>query len=75
MGKIAFLFPGQGAQQVGMCREICEALPAARQRMEQANDVLGYDLAQICFEGPEERLNSTVAVSYTHLTLPTKRIV
>ncbi|MEE2825054.1 MAG: ACP S-malonyltransferase [Planctomycetota bacterium] len=60
MGKIAFLFPGQGAQQVGMCREICEALPAARQRMEQANDVLGYDLAQVCFEGPEERLNSTV---------------
>lgn len=60
MDKIAFLFPGQGAQQVGMCREICEALPAARELFERANDVLGYDLAQICFEGPEDRLNSTV---------------
>ena len=60
MDKIAFLFPGQGAQQVGMCREICEALPAARELLERANDVLGYDLAKICFEGPEDRLNSTV---------------
>ncbi|MDG2185165.1 MAG: ACP S-malonyltransferase [Mariniblastus sp.] len=60
MDKIAFLFPGQGAQQVGMCREICEALPAARELLERANDVLRYDLAKICFEGPEDRLNSTV---------------
>ena len=60
MSKIAFLFPGQGAQQVGMCREICETLPAARELLDRANSVLGYDLAQICFEGPADRLNSTV---------------
>ncbi|MCH2177804.1 MAG: ACP S-malonyltransferase [Mariniblastus sp.] len=60
MSKIAFLFPGQGAQQVGMCREICETLPVARELLDRANSVLGYDLSQICFEGPADRLNSTV---------------
>ncbi len=60
MGKIAFLFPGQGAQQTGMCQEVCEALPSARELFDRANEVLGYDLAEICFQGPEDRLNSTV---------------
>ncbi|MFC1759048.1 ACP S-malonyltransferase [Planctomycetota bacterium] len=60
MGKVAFLFPGQGAQQVGMGQQLCESMPAAKALFEQANEILGYDLASVCFEGPSEKLNSTV---------------
>ena len=52
MGKIAFLFPGQGAQTVGMGRRVAESLPAARRLYDRAGEVLGYDLAKLCFEGP-----------------------
>jgi [acyl-carrier-protein] S-malonyltransferase len=58
--KIAFLFPGQGAQSVGMGRDLAEASPKARQRFDDAKKVLGYDLAQLCFAGPAEQLDSTV---------------
>ncbi len=60
MSKIAFLFPGQGAQAVGMGRQLAESLPAVRRLYDQAAEVLGYDLAQLCFEGPEQELDSTV---------------
>lgn len=60
MSKIAFLFPGQGAQHVGMGRSIAESCPAARQLYDQAAEILGYDLAALCFEGPAEELDSTV---------------
>ncbi|MEX2113781.1 MAG: ACP S-malonyltransferase [Pirellulales bacterium] len=60
MSKIAFLFPGQGAQSVGMGRQAAENIPAARRLYERANDVLGFDLARLCFEGPAEELDSTV---------------
>jgi [acyl-carrier-protein] S-malonyltransferase len=56
---IALLFPGQGAQQVGMGRALAEAFPTARRTFEEANDLLGYDLARICFEGPDDQLTST----------------
>jgi [acyl-carrier-protein] S-malonyltransferase len=56
----AFLFPGQGAQFVGMGKEVADAYPAAAKVFETANSLLGYDLAQICFEGPADRLSSTV---------------
>ena len=60
MAKIAVLFPGQGAQSVGMGREWHDSLPLARSRFEQASEILGYDLAQLCFEGPAEKLDNTV---------------
>jgi [acyl-carrier-protein] S-malonyltransferase len=56
----AFLFPGQGAQSLGMGKDIAEALPVAAQIFQKANDILGFDLQKICFEGPAEKLNSTV---------------
>ena len=59
MSKTAFLFPGQGAQTVGMCQSLCQELPAAKALFDQANEILGYDLADICFNGPAEKLNAT----------------
>jgi len=57
--KTAFLFPGQGAQSVGMGHDVAARFPAAAGVYERANKVLGYDLRTICFEGPAERLNAT----------------
>ena len=59
MSKSAFLFPGQGAQTVGMGQSLCAEFPAAKAIFDQANEILGYDLADLCFNGPAERLNAT----------------
>ncbi len=59
MPKIAFLFPGQGAQAVGMGRELDREVPAARVLFDRANEILGFDLRAVCFDGPAERLNAT----------------
>jgi len=48
MARIAFVFPGQGAQAVGMARGLCESLPAARQLFTEAAEILGYDLLDVC---------------------------
>lgn len=60
MSAVAFLFPGQGAQTVGMGQQVRAALPAAQRLFDEASEVLGYDLAEVCGNGPAERLNSTV---------------
>lgn len=60
MSKIAFLFPGQGAQHVGMGRTIAQKYPAAKALYDKAAEILGYDLAKLCFEGPAATLDSTV---------------
>ncbi|OJW16383.1 MAG: [acyl-carrier-protein] S-malonyltransferase [Planctomycetales bacterium 71-10] len=59
MAKIAFLFPGQGAQAVGMCRELDAELPAVRSLFDRAAEVLGFDLRKLCLEGPAEALEAT----------------
>ena len=57
--KTAFLFPGQGAQTVGMGKDVAAAYPAAADIYKKADEILGYDLTRICFEGPAERLDKT----------------
>jgi len=57
--KTAFIFPGQGAQFVGMGRDVAEQFPAARTIFDKANNIVGFDLAKVCFEGPAEQLNTT----------------
>jgi [acyl-carrier-protein] S-malonyltransferase len=57
--KTAFLFPGQGAQVVGMGADLTQASPAAADMYARANDIVGFDLARVCFEGPPEKLNTT----------------
>lgn len=59
MGKIAFVFPGQGAQYVGMAKDIAEKYPEAAKVFELASEKLGYDMRQLVFEGPEEKLKIT----------------
>lgn len=57
--KVAFMFPGQGAQFVGMCGELCSEVPAAKALFDEASEILGYDLLGRCVEGPKELLDST----------------
>lgn len=59
MTRTAFLFPGQGAQYVGMAGELYRTLPAAKSLFDRASEILGYDLITICSGGPTERLNET----------------
>ncbi len=57
--KTAFLFPGQGAQAVGMGKEIAQKFEPAARIFEKANTIVGFDLSGVCFEGPAEKLNTT----------------
>ncbi|MDR5583518.1 ACP S-malonyltransferase [Paenibacillus larvae] len=60
MGKIAFIFPGQGAQSVGMARDIYDHHAGAKALLDQADEALGYSLTDIMFNGPEEKLKLTI---------------
>ena len=68
MTRTAFLFPGQGSQAVGMGRSFYESSPAAKAVFEEANDALGFDLAKLVFEGPEEDLALTANTQPAVLT-------
>ena len=57
--QIAFLFPGQGSQAIGMGKDLAERYPVGKQVFEEADDALGIKLSQLCFEGPEDQLRLT----------------
>jgi [acyl-carrier-protein] S-malonyltransferase len=67
--KIAFVFPGQGSQYVGMGKDIYEHYPVAKEVFQQASDALGYDVADLCFNGPVEELNRTFRTQPCILTV------
>lgn len=58
--KVAYVFPGQGSQWVGMGRDLYQAFPGARAVFDQADEVLGFPLSRLCFEGPEDELRQTI---------------
>jgi [acyl-carrier-protein] S-malonyltransferase len=57
--SVAFVFPGQGSQKVGMGRELCDAFPLSRAVFDEADSALGFPLSRLCFEGPEDELALT----------------
>src|SRR3989338_4629314 len=59
MTGVGLLFPGQGAQYVGMGKDFSEKFKVAKEIFERGNQILGFDLAKICFEGPEEVMTDT----------------
>ncbi|MCK8058076.1 MULTISPECIES: ACP S-malonyltransferase [unclassified Fusibacter] len=68
MSKIALVFPGQGAQYVGMGQELSERYPEAKKIFDLATSVIGYDMSEMCFSGPEEALKITENTQPTILT-------
>src|SRR5258708_4470048 len=67
--RIAYIFPGQGSQFLGMGKDLAEKYPVARQTFEEADEALGYQLSRICFEGPEEQLRLTEITQPAILTM------
>ena len=68
MHQIAFIFPGQGSQAVGMGKDLAEKYSIARQTFEEADEALGYKLSQVCFEGQEDQLRLTEITQTAILT-------
>lgn len=69
MSKIAFVFPGQGSQVVGMGSELYQISPAARQVFEEADEALQFPLTRLCLEGPEDQLRETINAQPAMLTV------
>src|SRR3954467_5695893 len=69
MQKLAFIFPGQGSQSVGMGKELAEKFPVAKQTFEEADEALGYKISDLCFNGPEEKLKLTEITQPAILTV------
>lgn len=68
-GATAYLFPGQGSQQVGMGQDLAAHYAVARQTFDEADELLGFKLSQLCFQGPEQELTATINVQPALLTI------
>ncbi len=75
--KVAYIFPGQASQKVGMGRDLYDNFDSAKAVFDQADETLGFSLSRLCFEGPEDELGQTintqpalVTVSFACLRLP-----
>ena len=67
--SVAFIYPGQGSQYVGMGKDLYESFPQVKELYEYANEILGFELTRVCFEGPEEELKQTYVTQpaiFTH---------
>ena len=69
MGKLAFLFPGQGAQVVGMGKDFFDRYDLAKKRFAEADEALGYSISKLCFEGPADQLQLTAHTQPAILTV------
>ena len=71
MSKVAFVFPGQGSQTVGMCKAFYDQYPVAKRVFEEADEALGFSITKMCFEGPEDQLRLTYNTQPAILTAST----
>ena len=67
--KVAYIFPGQGSQWVGMGRDLYDSFDSAKTVFKQADEALGFPVSQLCFDGPDDELRQTINVQPAIVTV------